>query len=75
VARRLLDKLKHWLGPRSTRFSNRARLDRLLMLMQLELNELADVAAYAIAIRDWLLAHDGRPIVPRRGITDPEDAP
>jgi hypothetical protein len=38
-----LDRLKGWLAPRSTGFTNRARLDRLLMLMQLQLNDLADV--------------------------------
>ena len=45
------------------------------MLMQLHLNEQASEPAYARAIREWLLAHDGRPIVPRRAVTDPADEP
>jgi hypothetical protein len=58
------------LEPRSTGFTNRARLDRLLMLMQLQLNDLADVDAYAVAIRDWLVTNDGRPVGERRAVTD-----
>lgn len=65
-----LDRLKRWLEPRSTGFTNRERLDRLLLLMQLQLNELAHVDAYTVAIRDWLIANDGRPIGRRRGVTD-----
>jgi hypothetical protein len=65
-----LDRLKGWLEPRSTGFTNRARLDRLLMLMQLQLNDLGEVDAYTVAIRDWLLANNGRPVAPRRAITD-----
>jgi hypothetical protein len=40
------------------------------MLMQLQLNNLADVDAYAVAIRDWLIANDGRPVGERRAVTD-----
>lgn len=40
------------------------------MLMQLQLNDLADVDTYAVAIRDWLIANDGRPVGRRRAITD-----
>lgn len=65
-----LDRLKNWLEPRATGFTNRTRLDRLLMLMQLQLNDLADVDACAIAIRDWLVANDGRPMGQRRAVTD-----
>jgi len=65
-----LDRLKRWLEPRATGFTNRERLDRLLMLMQLQLNDVADVDAYAVAIRDWLIANDGRPTGRRRGVTD-----
>ena len=68
-----LDPLKEWLGPRAAVMTNRRRLDRLLMLMQLQLNELADVDAYASAIRDWLLAHRGRPTARQRLITDHEN--
>lgn len=64
-----LDKLKAWVGPRVHGFRNRERLDRLLMLMQLELNDQADIDAYSRAIRDWLLARDGK-AAPRRLIAD-----
>jgi hypothetical protein len=69
-----LDPLKEWLGPRAAVMANRRRLDRLLMLMQLQLNELADVDAYASAIRDWLLAHRGRPTASQRHITDHDES-
>jgi hypothetical protein len=45
-------------------------MDRLLMLMQLELNGLADETAYAKLIREWLIANDGRPTVERRAVID-----
>lgn len=64
-----LDKLKAWIDPRVHGFRNRERLNRLLMLMQLELNDQADVDAYTRSIREWLLARDGKP-VPRRLIVD-----
>lgn len=38
--------------------------------MRLQLNDLADVDAYAIAIRDWLIANDGRPVGQRRAVAD-----
>jgi hypothetical protein len=69
-----LDPLKEWLGPRAAVMANRRRLDRLLMLMQLQLDELADVDAYASAIRDWLLAHRGRPTASQRHITDHDES-
>jgi len=65
-----LDKLKEWIEPRATGFLNRQRMDRLLMLMQLELNGLADEAAYAQSIREWLITNAGRPAVERRAVTD-----
>jgi hypothetical protein len=45
-------------------------MDRLLMLMQLELNGLADESGYAKSIRERLIANDGRPAVERRAVTD-----
>jgi hypothetical protein len=39
------------------------------MLVQLQLNDLADVDAYAVSIRDWLFANGGRPVGQRRAIT------
>lgn len=65
-----LDQLKAWIEPRAKGFSNRERTDRLLMLMQLQLNDLADVDAHASAIRDWLASNAGRPLTARRSITD-----
>jgi hypothetical protein len=40
------------------------------MLMQLQLNDVADVDVYAVAIRDWLIATNGRPVGQRRAVTD-----
>lgn len=54
---------------------NRERLNRLLMLFQLEANGQANENEYAQAIRDWLLANNGRPRVARRGIVDPAGTP
>ncbi len=48
---------------------NRDRVNRLLMLMQLQLNELADEARYAAHIRDWLVARGGH-AAERRLLTD-----
>ncbi len=54
---------------------NRARLNRLLLLLQLEANDHADERAYAKDIRDWLELTGGRPPTPRRAIADPIDRP
>jgi hypothetical protein len=70
-----LNRIKGWVAPRTHALRNRERLDRLLMLKQLQLNAQASEPAYARAIRDWLLAHDGRPIVRRRAVADPVDEP
>jgi hypothetical protein len=43
---------------------------RLLMLMQLQVNDLGDVDTYAVAIGDWLIVNDGRPIGQRRAVND-----
>jgi hypothetical protein len=53
---------------------NRERTNRLLMLMELELNRYADVDAYSRAIRDWLEARGDRP-QPRRLIEDRKGHP
>lgn len=65
-----LDPLKDWLTPRTHGFLNRERLNRLLMLMQLQINEQADLDSYIRSIRDWLTSRDGQP-KPRRLIADP----
>jgi hypothetical protein len=64
-----LDRLKRWIDPRIHGFRNRERLERLLMLMQLELNGQANVDDYTRSIRKWLLTRDGQP-APRRMIID-----
>lgn len=40
------------------------------MLMQLQINEQADLDSYIRSIRDWLMSRDGQP-KPRRLIADP----
>lgn len=67
--------LRERLGPRAFQFRNRTRLDRLLMLMQLDIDGYANESAYSAAIRDWLLSNGGRPRVARRAIADPHRAP
>lgn len=57
---RHLNTIRDWLTPRRTVLGNRDRLNRLLMLMQLQLNDFADEACYAGHIRDWLDLRDGR---------------
>jgi hypothetical protein len=54
---------------------NRERLNRLLMLLQLEANADADERTYAKDIRDWLELTGGRPATPRRAIADPTARP
>jgi hypothetical protein len=49
---------------------NRERLNRLLMLMQLHVNGHDSQVAYTTAIRDWLIANQGRPVIGRRDIAD-----
>jgi hypothetical protein len=55
-------------------FKNRERLNRLLMLMQLDLNKQADEQRYAGIIRGELLANGGYS-APRRQIVDRAGAP
>lgn len=60
--------------PRERRFAfrNRTRMDRLLMLLQLELDGHSREAMYAATIREWLLNNGGRPRLPRHAIADPK---
>lgn len=70
-----LEHIKAWVTPRTHALRNRERFDRLLMLMQLQLNEQANEARYARYVRDWLLCQGGRPVVARRAVTDERDDP
>lgn len=45
-------------------------MDRLLMLLHLELDGYSSEQVYAAAIGDWLLSNGGRPRLPRRAIAD-----
>jgi len=63
------------LHPRRYALKNRERLNRLLMLLQLNVNGQDDVQAYAKAIRLQLEANAGRPAGPRRAIADPAGLP
>lgn len=68
-----MEPIGRWLEPRAHLPTDKARLDRMLMVMQLQLDGLADETAYARAIRDWLASRHG--IAARRQlITDPADA-
>jgi hypothetical protein len=51
--------LRESLRDRRFAFRNRTRMDRLLMLPQLELDEHSSEAMYAAAVRDWLLSNGG----------------
>ncbi len=59
------------LYPRRYALKNRARLNRLLMLLQLNVNGDDDAHAYAKAIRVHLESHGGRPLLQRRAVIDP----
>lgn len=54
---------------------NQERLNRLLLLFQLEANGRADERTYAKQIRTWLVRTGGRPSTPRRAIADPAARP
>jgi hypothetical protein len=49
---------------------NRERLNRLLMLMQLHVDGHDSQVAHTTAIRNWLIANQGRPLIGRRDIAD-----
>jgi hypothetical protein len=70
---RRMEPIGRWLEPRAHLLTNKRRLDRLLMLMQLHLDGFANHAAYTRAIRDWLSSRDGIAIG-RRGLADRADA-
>lgn len=63
------------LYPRRYALKNRERLNRLLMLMQLNVNGDDNVQTYAKAIRAWLESNGGRPAADRRAIADPAGSP
>jgi hypothetical protein len=65
---RLLE-IKQALGSRAFSLRNRERTNRLLLLMMLQANGVADENAYSKLIRADLLANDGYPLV-RKRITD-----
>ena len=65
-----LGQIDRYIGWRSGRLQNRKRLNRLLLLMQLELNGDANRSNYKQTIRDWLISNDGRPRGRRRAVTD-----
>jgi hypothetical protein len=65
---------RDWLTPHRNVLGNRDRLNRLLMLMQIQLNDVADEARYAAHVRDWLDARDGR-AAERRLLADPVGYP
>jgi hypothetical protein len=71
---RKLAHVAEWLGPRRNALRNRERLNRLLMLMQLQLNDEANETRYAGDVRDWLEANGGR-AAERRLLTDPSGLP
>jgi len=58
------------IRPRAYGLKNRARTNRMLMLMQLHANRYDDVRAYVRHIRDWLEANQGRPSIDRRAVAD-----
>jgi len=62
------------LDDRRGSFGNRERLNRLLMLMQLDFNKQSNEQRYAKIIRDELLKLDGHS-PPRRQILDPWKKP
>ncbi len=66
----LIEPIRAAIHPRRYGLKNRARTNRLLMLMQLHANRQDDVLTYAKSIRAWLEANGGRPRVARRAVTD-----
>ena len=67
----LIEPIRGAIHPRRYGLKNRARTNRLLMLMQLHANRQDDVLTYTKSIRAWLEANGGRPRVARRAVTDP----
>ena len=69
-----LDVVRRRLEDRRGTLLNRERLNRMLLLIQLDLNGLADEGRYAEIIRQHLLARGGRS-EQRRVILDPPGQP
>lgn len=69
----MLTVVRHNLEDRRGTFKNRERLNRLLMLIQLDLNKQANEQRYAKIIREQLLANGGYSL-PRREIVDHDGA-
>jgi hypothetical protein len=67
--------LRMQIDYRVGQFTNRERLNRMLMLMTLRLNGLDDDREYSERIREWLLANGGHPRIARREVTDPLGRP
>lgn len=65
-----LNWLRSKIDYRAGMFTNRERLNRMLMLMMLKRNRLADEREYAEKIREWLLTNGGHPRIKRREVTD-----
>lgn len=70
-----LNWLRNQLDMRANVMTNQERLNRALLLMQLERNGRANEAAYARSIHKWLLDNEGRPTRHRRSITDQRGKP
>lgn len=71
----LLHPIRNALHPRRYGLKNQERTNRLLMLMHLHANRQDDQQVYAMDIRAWLQANNGRPRAARRAITDDRDQP
>lgn len=69
-----LDKLKAFINRRKFAFRNRERTNRMLQLMQLHLNDQANLRTYSTLIRRQLTKAGGHPAT-RRIITDPAGQP
>ena len=75
TAGRVINPIRASIGPRAYGIKNRARTNRMLMLMHLHANGHDDIHAYTNLIRAWLKANQGRPRVDRRAVIDPSGAP
>jgi len=71
----LIKPIQESLYRRRYAIKNRDRLNRLLLLYQLEANNHADERGYAKSVRERLEATGGRPSIPRRAIADPAARP
>ncbi len=66
----VLTDLERWIGPRRTTFGNRARTDRLLLLMALNASGQARENAWTQLICAWLEHGNGRPASVQRALVD-----